>query len=249
MSNGGLVGVRRRLPYARGAGGCPQPITHLNIGSAVWGDMRLPNVFQRGNRPVQPLHTVYQGVGKGGCVKCDCYTKNMKEIELERTFLAKELPPNLDASPQKQMLDIYLPSSAAHPTLRVRKIGDKIEITKKEPVAVDDRTILEENTIPLREDEYEELSQLPGKRVQKTRYYYTENGRVYEIGVFEGDLKGLVLVDVEFKSVEEMRNFTPPAWILVEIQETNFLAGGVLCGKKYSDIGSKLAEYGYTRIG
>lgn len=173
----------------------------------------------------------------------------MKEIELERTFLAKELPPNLVASPQKKMLDIYLPASAAHPTLRIRKIGDTIQITKKEPVTVDDRTILEENTIPLREDEYEELSQLPGKRVQKARYYYTENGRVYEIGVFEEDLKGLVLIDVEFKSIEEMRAFTPPAWILAELKETDFLAGGALCGKKYSDIENKLAEYGYSRIG
>lgn len=249
MSNGGLVGVRRRLPYARGAGGCPQPVTHLNVGSVVWGDMRLPNVFQRGNRPPKPLHTVYQGVQREGCAKSDCYTETMKEIELERTFLAKELPPNLGTSPQKQMLDIYLPSTADHPTLRIRKIGDKREITKKEPVSMGDRTILEEHTIPLREDEYIELSQVPGKRVQKTRYYYTENGRVYEIGVFEEDLKGLVLIDVEFKSVEDMRAFTPPAWILAELKETNFLAGGVLCGKKYSDIENKLTEYGYSRIG
>ncbi len=43
--------------------------------------------------------------------------------ELERTYLAKELPPDLEKSKSKDMVDIYIPVSANHPHLRIRHRG------------------------------------------------------------------------------------------------------------------------------
>ena len=48
----------------------------------------------------------------------------MCQPELEKTYLAKELP-NLEGAKSKEMLDIYFPKDAEHPKLRIRKNGDK----------------------------------------------------------------------------------------------------------------------------
>lgn len=169
--------------------------------------------------------------------------------ELELTYLAKNLPVGFEKSPSKEMLDIYLPTGSEHPTLRVRRQGDRLEITKKEPINPDDRSHQLETTIPLTKEEYAELSQLPGKRLEKTRYYFEENGTTFEIDVFRGDLVGLVVVDVEFDSLEKKGKFVKPDWCLAEVTQENFIAGGMLCGKKYADIERDLLKFGYQKIG
>ena len=44
-------------------------------------------------------------------------------IELEKTFLARELPKGLKSCKSKEVVDIYFPKEAKHPTIRVRKNG------------------------------------------------------------------------------------------------------------------------------
>lgn len=170
----------------------------------------------------------------------------MEEFEL--TYLPKSLPKDLLTFPKKEMLDIYIPSTSEHPTLRIRRQGERLEITKKEPVKGNDSSHMLETTIPLRPDEFAELSTLKGKRVGKTRYYYTENNIGYEIDVFNGDLTGLVVVDVEFRSNEEKARFKAPEWLGPEVTQEKFIAGGMLCGKSYKDIEADLARYSYKKI-
>lgn len=168
--------------------------------------------------------------------------------EFELTYLIKELPAGVLQSPSKEILDIYLPSISEHPTLRIRKSGEKYEMTKKQPVSGTDSSHQIENTIPLTAEEFAELESLSGKRVRKIRYYYTENGVTYEIDMFQDSLAGLVVVDVEFSSNEEKAGLTPPAWVLVDVTPEKFIAGGMVCGKSYEDIEEKLAEFGYHKI-
>lgn len=167
--------------------------------------------------------------------------------EFELTYLPKSLP-NLSGCVSKEMLDIYLPSMSEHPHLRIRRSGDTFEITNKLPVKEGDASHQLETTIKLSREEFEELAQVPGKRVAKTRYLYSEGGKTYEIDVFQGDLKGLVLVDIEFASLEEKASFTAPDWVLVEMTQENFIAGGMLCGKSYADIEEKLSAFGYSAL-
>lgn len=170
----------------------------------------------------------------------------MEEIEL--TYLVKELPAGIKSSPCKEILDIYIPTTAEHPTLRIRKTGEKCEITKKEPIRGNDASHQLETTIPLAKREFEELSRLEGKRARKIRYYYAENGINYEIDIFQDDLSGLVLVDIEFDSLKEKMNFTPPEWCLAEVTQKEFIAGGMVCGKKYADLKDELRKFGYNKI-
>jgi len=167
-------------------------------------------------------------------------------LELERTFLAKELP-DLSGCKFKDMLDIYIPKEANHPSLRIRKNGDKYEMTKKEPVE-DDPSKQFEQTIPLRKEEFEELSQIEGKRVHKKRYLFEHEGRIAEIDIFLDDLEGLVVIDFEFEKEEEKDAFVMPDFCLVDVTPELFIAGGMVCGKSYSDIEEDLARFNYKKI-
>ena len=51
-------------------------------------------------------------------------------IELEKTYLVKKLPEGLKNCEFKEIIDVYIPASSEHPTLRIRKNGDTYEITK-----------------------------------------------------------------------------------------------------------------------
>jgi CYTH domain-containing protein len=169
--------------------------------------------------------------------------------EFELTYLAKEFPNGFSPETQsKEILDIYLPSTSEHATLRVRKRGDVYEITKKTPVSGTDSSHQNENTIPLTKEEFDEFTTLAGKRIQKNRYFHEENGVFYEIDVFQDTLAGLVLVDIEFTSNEAKSRFIPPEWVLADVTQEKTFAGGVLCGKSYTDIEHALNGYFYKPI-
>jgi CYTH domain-containing protein len=169
-------------------------------------------------------------------------------IELEKTFLARELPKGLKNCKSKEVVDVYFPKEAKHPTIRVRKNGDKYEMTKKERLDPDDASMQKEHTIPLSKEEFLTLSKLDGKKLSKIRYYYNFKGNVAEIDVFQGNLKGLVLIDFEFQTVEEKDNFKMPGFCLADVTQDEFVAGGMLCGKKYEDIEPELRIYKYKKI-
>ena len=173
------------------------------------------------------------------------------DIELERTYLARHLPFDINDHVLDfwEMIDIYVPKTSVHPTLRIRKKGDKYEMTKKTPVNENDHSHFEEHTIKLTSEEFEALKTTDGKVVSKIRYLFEHEGRMAEIDVFTGDLAGLIVVDFEFSSIEEKNNFEAPDFCLVEVTEEDFIAGGMLCGKCYEDISGELDRVGYVRIG
>lgn len=170
------------------------------------------------------------------------------EIELELTYLAKRLPDGLEKHKHKEVLDIYLPKSAAHPTLRLRKSGDRFMITKKEPVNGSDSSHMLEQTIPLTAIEFGELSQLEGKRLRKIRYSYDYKGAKIEVDIFQDALKGLVLIDFEFNDPQAKAAFIAPDFCLAEVKQEAFIAGGMLCGKNYSDIEAQLCAFKYKKL-
>lgn len=170
-------------------------------------------------------------------------------IENERTYLAKHLP-DLSNSASQEMLDVYIPKDAEHPVLRIRRRGEKYEITKKQPVQDGDASRQSEQTVVLTAAEFNELATLEGKRVRKIRYVYEHQGRECEIDVFQDGLEGLVLVDFEFAAAEAeaMKRFQVPDFCLADVTQETFIAGGMLCGKSYADIADELARFGYQKL-
>lgn len=170
------------------------------------------------------------------------------EIELERTFLLKKLPVDLGILRSMEVFDIYFPEKAVHPILRLRKKGDKYEITKKHPMEDADSSRQSEETIPLTEEEFRDFARLQGKRVRKIRHYFQVGPNMAEIDVFQDDLEGLILIDFEFKTVEAKNDFVMPDFCLADVTQELFTAGGILAGKKYEDIEEKLAKYNYKKF-
>ena len=169
-------------------------------------------------------------------------------IERELTFLAKHLPEGLADCDFKEIIDIYVPKESRHPTLRIRKNGDKYEITKKEPVDENDSSEMHEHTTPLTKEEFKALSNIKGKRIRKLRYYYDHNGRTAEVDVFQDNLKGLIIIDFEFETSEEKAKFEIPDFCLTDITQEEFFAGGMVCGKCYEDLIEDLEKFNYQKI-
>lgn len=170
-------------------------------------------------------------------------------LELEKTYLAKYLPEGLAQCETRELSDLYIPFQSAHPKMRIRKKGGKHEITKKVRIEASDASAQEEQTMSLSADEYAALSQVEGKKLRKIRYEYS-NGEslVAEIDIFQDDLSGLVVIDFEFDSGEEKDAFSMPDFCLADVTQEDFVAGGMLCGKKYADIESDLARFGYQKL-
>lgn len=170
----------------------------------------------------------------------------MEEFEL--TYLAKYIPKDILKHPSKHIIDRYIPAEIEHPKIRLRKSGDKMEFTKKEPLSGSDSSHQMEQTIILTQEEYKTLAELPAKVVAKTRYYYPYQDSTFEIDVFEDDLKGLVLVDIEFISHGKKNEFVTPEFCLADVTQAKNTAGGILAGKKYENIREFLESLGYSPL-
>lgn len=171
------------------------------------------------------------------------------ELELELTFLAKELPREIKTVKPTRITDIYIPDTPEHSHLRLRQKGERYEITKKLPVAEGNASEQIEQTIPLTKDEFIAMSSCSKKRVVKDRYNIEIEGKMAEIDVFVEDLKGLVLMDFEFNTVQEKSVFKIPGLALADVTQEEFIAGGLLASKTYDDISSELKRFNYRRIG
>jgi len=172
----------------------------------------------------------------------------MTTIELERTYLARYLPEDMDKFPFVDLVDIYLPVTSPHPKLRIRKRGEIYEATKKTVIDQGDRSQMTEQTIPLDSQEFEALSHVHGKRIHKQRHIYPYQKYTAEIDVFLEDLAGLVLIDFEFATIQELKAFKIPDFCLVEVTQEKFLAGGVLCGRSFEQIVPLLKQFNYQRL-
>ena len=168
-------------------------------------------------------------------------------MEIERKYLLKYVPADIRKCPHKEVLDIYIPKDHPHSPLRLRKNGDKYEMTKKF-VDETDKSIRTEQTINLTKEEFEVLRKIDGKISHKIRYYYDHDNNVFEIDVYLGPLQGLILADVEFKNVADKDSIIMPDFCLADVTQDSFSPGGMLCGKSYEDIRPDVERYGYNPL-
>lgn len=169
----------------------------------------------------------------------------MQELEIQ--YLAKSIPSGLEISNSIEILDIFIPKEANHPCLRIRKYGDKYEFTKKVPVDLE-KGHFDEQTVDMTKEEFEALKNTDGRVLHKIRFYYDYKGQRTEINVYQGDLKGLVTVDVEFDCHEDLQNFEMPDFCLVDATQDGHIAGGYMCGKTYEEMQEDLEKYNYKKL-
>lgn len=128
-------------------------------------------------------------------------------MEIERKYLVRKLPENLEQYNKKKIAQGYL---CTEPVVRIRRSNNDYYMTYKG----DGLMVREEYNLPLTQEAYEHLRpKIDGLLIAKTRYLIPlDNKLTAELDVFEEDLNGLVIVEVEFNSVEEANAFHAPDW-------------------------------------
>jgi len=136
-------------------------------------------------------------------------------IEIERKFLLKDDSWKEFANQGTAYSQGYLVGSE-HASVRVRIQGERAYINIKS--ATIDITRQEfEYEIPLEEatEMLETLCEKP--LISKTRYYLDIENHTWEIDVFDGDNKGLVVAEIELSDKDEA--FTRPDWLGDEVSD------------------------------
>ena len=131
-------------------------------------------------------------------------------MEIERKFLVKDLP-NLESIKGEEIIQGYL---SYEPEIRIRKRDSKYYLTKKSIGSL----VRNEEETQINELTYNILSSLVKDKLEKTRYIVKINNKLKaELDIYQGKLKGLYIVEVEFNSINEANNFIIPPWFGEEI--------------------------------
>lgn len=128
-------------------------------------------------------------------------------MEIERKFLVKTLPENLENYEQKRICQGYM---CTNPVVRIRRSNDEYFLTYKGR----GKMVREEHEFPLTAEAFEHmLPKIDGILIDKVRYLIPlEDGHTAELDIFQGVLAPLRLVEVEFASVEDAEDFVAPEW-------------------------------------
>ncbi len=138
-----------------------------------------------------------------------------KEIyEIERKFLIKELPDDLDRYESHRIKQAYI---STDPTIRIRQWDDEYILTVKGSGLM--KKI--EYELPITGEQFKGLwSKTEGNAIEKTRYIIPlDSGLKAELDIYEGQLKGFMNVEVEFSSTEEAILFDAPTWFGQEVTQ------------------------------
>lgn len=137
--------------------------------------------------------------------------------EIERKFLADKFDTTL-AYDKTDIRQGYI-CSAEGKVIRVRTRGKKGYITLKYRISKLSRAEFEYE-IPY-DDAVNILDNMcEGRVLEKTRYLYNYESRVWEIDVFKGKNEGIILAEIELSSEEE--EFKLPPFIGKEVTEDGY---------------------------
>lgn len=146
----------------------------------------------------------------------------------------------------KHFDDLYI----RHSHLRLRTLTDSatgrefIKLTKKLVTGSPYQQLV--GSIPLSPMEYEFIAALPGDRLQKVRHYHFHEGNVFSIDVFQGELQGLVLCEVETADLESLKRIEPPEYCVRDVTDDAFFTGGNLSRASSSEVADRLGALGLT---
>jgi CYTH domain-containing protein/CHAD domain-containing protein len=134
--------------------------------------------------------------------------------EIERKFLLGRAPEGLRQRPSVRIEQGYL-AVGDTVEVRLRRADEERLLTVKRGRG----EVREEVEVGIGVEEFERLWPLTaGRRLVKTRYRVPLNGRLEaEVDVFEGELEGLAVAEVEFGSERESGVFEPRSWLGTEL--------------------------------
>ncbi|WP_299640438.1 CYTH domain-containing protein [uncultured Ruegeria sp.] len=136
--------------------------------------------------------------------------------EIERKFLVANLP-DLSKAKKAVVRQGYLTAPDDSTELRLRQKNDAYFLTLKGVGGL----VRVEREAEITADQFETFwPETEGRRVEKIRYTaQLQDGLVFELDVFAGDLAPLCLVEVEFTSQDQATRYVPPDWFGTDVTD------------------------------
>jgi len=133
-------------------------------------------------------------------------------MEVERKFRLQS-PPDLSGSEADPIEQGYL-AVGADGEVRLRRKGEQTLLTVKRGAGLSRG----EAEVEISPEQFEVLWPLTeGRRLRKRRHLLPEDGLEIEVDIYEGELDGLIVAEVEFDSEDQARSFKPPPWLGDEV--------------------------------
>ena len=144
-------------------------------------------------------------------------------MEIERKFLIKTMPENLDQYQCHLIEQAYL---CTNPVVRIRRQDDEYILTWKGKGMM----AREEYNLPLTKEGYEHmLPKADGNIITKKRYLIPlSDGLKAELDIFERKFQGLTLVEVEFPDEAAANAFLAPEWFGEDVTWSSLYHNSVL---------------------
>lgn len=136
----------------------------------------------------------------GACVKAGHVLEDLPRSKLYQKYVIRE---NGNETRIRQSHDLVLDKTSYKLTIKSKGNASRTEVEKE-----------------LSENEFNALDSTvsnDGRVIMKIRYLIDLNGVTAELDVYQGHLKGLVVVEVEFESEDQMDAFSNPAWFGEEV--------------------------------
>lgn len=93
----------------------------------------------------------------------------------------------------------------------------------------------------LSEDEFSTLARLPHRSIKKTRHHIFIDDNRWALDVFQGELSGLAMAEIECESLVKLMAVCPPQWAVLEVTEDPFFSGGNLSRTNAADLLARLS--------
>jgi CYTH domain-containing protein len=160
-------------------------------------------------------------------------------IEYERRFLLRAMPADLDPDEgYTRITDVYLEGTRLRRRTMHSPQGELIAAKFTQKYTVPGQPPSETTITNLYLDEAEAvlLESLSGPTLSKRRYRYAANGATFSIDVFEGDLAGLILAEVEAPSAARIEAVPFPDFALREVTADPAFSGAQLVRLSKADL-------------
>jgi CYTH domain-containing protein len=155
---------------------------------------------------------------------------NYAKIEVERRFLLSNTPDDLNEESYLRIIDRYITDTR----LRLRRVespaGEILALKFGQKYRSPDQDFLSRTmtTLYLNQVEYETLASLNCSTLTKRRYPYIYIGSDVSIDIFDDDLDGLVLLEIQSTDEVDINSIPFPPYAIREVTAEPFFTGGEL---------------------